>query len=204
MTIITNTAPTTPSVPTFDVLYAKMLPHFRYYARCHVRRKNRRGDYEDVIQDLTGIALDMYTSLVRRGKEVFYSPLVQFAIKRYREGRRFTGSNTRDILSEQAQIIGRSNACQLSALEREPGTWDFGHYNRHHNPAEAVQWKLDYEAWIAMQTPRDQDIITDLSYGETTGDVARKYRVSAGLISQYRKRYRNSWNAYIVDKNEMA
>ena len=72
------------------------------------------------------------------------------------------------------------------------------------DPAEAVQWKLDYETWFANQTPRDQAIVSDLSYGETTGDVARKYRVSAGLISQYRKRYAKSWNAYIVDKNAMA
>ena len=53
---------------SFEVLYAKMLPHFRYYAKRYSRSK--RFDREDVIQELTGFALELYTSLVRRGKEV--------------------------------------------------------------------------------------------------------------------------------------
>ena len=100
-TIANSTAPV-----SFDALLDKMMPHFQYFARWHVRRKNRRGDYDDVMQDLVGFALEMYTSLVQRGKEVFYSPIMQFAIKRYQEGRRFIGSNTRDILSHQTQILG--------------------------------------------------------------------------------------------------
>jgi hypothetical protein len=150
-----------------------------------------------------GIALDMYTSQVRRGKEVYYSPLVRYAIKRYRGGRRFTGSNSTDVLSEQTQMIGRSEVCRLSEFDGDPGCWDFEHYNRLPDVAEAVQWKIDYETWLAQQTPRDQKIALDLSYGYTTGEVAKRYGVSDGLISQYRKRYAESWNAYILDK-EMA
>jgi len=196
-TIANSTAPV-----SFDALLDKMMPHFRYYARWHVRRKNRRGDYDDVMQDLTCMALEIYTSLIRCGKEVFYSPIMKYAIKRYQDGRRFIGSNTRDILSHQTQILGRSDTCQLSAIEVEPGTWDFGHYNRNHDPAESVQWKLDYEAWLDQQTPRDQKIATDLSYGYTTGEVATKYGVSAGLISQYRRRYADSWNNFMSDGYE--
>ena len=200
MTTFTNN---TPSVPSFDSLYKKMLPHFRYYARRFSRCKSI--DREDVIQDLMGIALQMYTSQVRRGKEVFYSPLVRYAIKRFQEGRRFaTGQNSTDILSEHTQMLGRSTVRLFGEYEGKPGSWDFGHYNRNHNPAEAVQWKIDFEDWLQRQTPRDQKIIDDLSYGETTGTVARKYGVSDGLISQYRKRYFKSWNAFIADKRELA
>ena len=42
----------------------------------------------------------------------------------------------------------------------------------------------------------------DLAMSETTGDVAKKYKVSAGLISQYRKRYAESWNDFIADKRK--
>ena len=191
-----------PSVPSFDVLYAKMLPHFRYYARRYSRSK--RIDREDVIQELTGIALELYTSLVRRGKTVFYTPIMKYAIKRYREGRRFIGYNSTDILSEQTQMMGRSAICRLSEFDGDPGSWDFGHYNRNHDPAEAVHWKIDYETWLSQQTPRDQAIAHDLSYGYTTGEVARKYGVSDGLISQYRKRYAESWENFIADKDKRA
>jgi len=77
MTAIANSA--TPSAPvSFEVLLAKMQPYFRKYAKRF--SPNKRLNRDDVMQDLTGIALEMYTSLVRRGKEVFYSPLAIYAI----------------------------------------------------------------------------------------------------------------------------
>jgi len=198
MTIITNN---TPNVPSFDALYAKMLPHFQYFAKRHIRRKGRRGDFNDVIQELSGFALQMYNSLIRRGKgaDVFYTPLMKFAIKRYREGRRFaTGSNTKDILADQTQILGKSDTCQLSQFDEEQDTWDFM-TDRKGRVVDAVQFKIDYEAWHTSLSPRDQSIVTDLSYGYSTNEVSRKYGVSAGRISQYRKRYYKDWNDFIAD-----
>ena len=191
MTAITNS--TTPSAPvSFEVLLAKMLPHFRYYAkRCS---RSKRFDRDDVVQDLAGIALDFYTSLVRQGKEVFYSPLVRYSIKRYKSGRRFTGLNSTDILSEHAQLLGRSHTCQLSEFDDQDADCmeDLAV-----NVVNTVQFSVDYESWFSKQVPRDQQIITDLSYGYTTGEAAKKYGVSPGLISQYRKRYRDDWNDFM-------
>jgi len=201
MTITANTTTLTPV--SFDVLLDKMMPHFRYYAKQHVRRKNRRYDYDDVIQDLVGFALEMYHSLIQRGKEVFFSPILNYAIKRYQDGRRFTGSNTTDILSHQTQILGRSDVCQLSAFEGDLDERDFMEMVQP-SVADAVQWKIDYETWLVNLTPRDQAIAMDLSYGHTTSEVAAKYGVSAGLISQYRKRYAQSWNDFIADKHTRA
>jgi len=197
---MTITANISAPVPSFDALYAKMLPHFKYFAKHHIRRKGRRGDFNDVIQELSGFALQMYNSLIKRGKgaEVFYTPLMQFAIKRYREGRRFVGSNTKDILADQTQILGRSDTCQLSQFDEEQDTWDFM-ADRKGRVVDAVQVKIDYEAWHTSLSPKDQSIVTDLSYGYTTNEVSRKYGVSAGLISQYRKRYYKDWNDFIGD-----
>jgi hypothetical protein len=199
MTILSDSAPT---VPTFDSLYPKILAQFRYYARRFSRCKTL--DRDDVIQDLMGIALEMYTSQVRRGREVYYTPLVRYAIKRFRDGRRFTGQNTTDILSENTQMKGRSKVRLFSEYESKPGSWGFEHYNRQPGVAEGVQSKIDYEDWVAQQAERDQQIITDLSMGETTNNVAKKYRVSAGLISQYRKRYRKSWDDFMGDTHKPA
>ena len=60
----------------------------------------------------------------------------------------------------------------------DPAT--FGHYP----VARTVQFKMDFfEGWLQEQSERDRAIILDLATGETTGDVARKYNVSDGLIS---------------------
>jgi len=189
------------AVPSFDVLLAKMMPSFRYFTKRLIRRMgSRRIDFDDVMQELVGFALELYRSLVQRNKPVFYSPIMKFAIKRYKEGRRFAGSNTTDILSEQTQRLGRSDTCQLSQFDGEPGHRTFCFHQQQPDVAEAVQWKIDYEAWLQRLSPRDQKIALDLSYGYTTSEVAAKYGVSDGLISQYRKRYADSWNDFIADK----
>ena len=192
--------PTTASVPSFDSLLQKMMPHFQCYAKRLMRRRgSRRFDFDDVIQELTGFALVMYRSLIRRNKEVFYTPLMKFAIMRYREGRRFAGTNTLDVLSEQAQELGRCDTCQLSEFDDDADTWDFMQDRRQPHVVDAVQVSMDYETWYRRLMPRDQKIVADLSFGHTTGDVAKKYGVSAGLISQYRKRYYKDWNDFISD-----
>jgi hypothetical protein len=202
-TFIYSPAPA-PTPVSFEVLLDKMMPHFRYYARWHGKNKGRRNEDDDVIQDLTCMALDMYNSLVQRGKEVFYTPIMKYALRRYQAGRRFMGANTTDVLAEQTQILGRSSVYQLSEFDGDLDAWDFMEDHRQHDAAEAVSWKIDYEAWLSMQSPRDQKIALDLSYGYTTSEVAKTYGVSDGLISQYRKRYADSWNNFIADKHTRA
>ena len=65
------------------------------------------------------------------------------------------------------------------------------------NVADAVQFKMDYQDWYYRQSPRDQQIITDLSMSETTGDVAKKFGVSPASISIKRKDFANSWKTFI-------
>ena len=191
MTTIINTV----SVPvSFETLYQRMLPQFQFFTKHLMRRRGgRRLEFDDVIQELAGFALENYTSLVRRSKETYYTPIAKYAIKRYREGRRFAGTNTTDILSEQAQALGRCDTCQLSQFDDEQNFMQ----DQHASVADAVQMSIDYADWVAKQPARDQAIIRDLPYGYTTGDVASKYGVSAARISQYRKRYANSWDDFI-------
>ena len=99
------------------------------------------------MQDLTGIALEMYTSLVRRGKEVFYSPLAIYAIKRYSSGRRFLGLNSTDVHSEHTQMQGRSEVHQFSELEGKLDELDFM-ADPTVNVADAAQFRVDYEALV--------------------------------------------------------
>ena len=193
----TFTIPTATAPVSFDVFLAKMLPHFRSYARRVLLLQ--ADNFDDAVQDMTAIAFDIYRSLVRRGKPAYYSPIMRFAIKYYRVGRRFMGSNTVDVLSPQTQILER---CTVSPLSMFVGSdeMDFMEDRRQQDVADATQMSMDYEAWLTLQSPRDQDIIRALSYGHSTSEVAKMHGLSATLISQYRKRYAESWNTYISDK----
>ena len=195
----TATAPSTPV--SFETLLAKMLPAFKFYAATKTRSRGDR--FDDIVQELVGFSLVMYNSLVQRGKEIFYSALVRFAIGRYREGRRVAGCNTTDLLSNQAKMLGRSRTCQLSPFEADPENWRFMQDQRSEFE-RTVYTRLDYETWYHRQSPRDQEIISDLAMGETTNAVAAKYGVSAGLISIKRRQFAKSWYEFIDSEKECA
>ena len=182
-----QTAIVTSTVPTFEALHEKMVPHFQFFAKRVLKLKG--DDFDDVLQELSAIAYEMYLSLVKRGKEIFFTPIMKFAIKRYREGRRFIGSNSTDALSDKTRVMGRSTIKNGDTLHLMLDQKD--------DVARAVQFKLDFIDWYHRQGTRDQQIIFDLAMSETTNAVAKKFGVTAGAVSQYRKRYEKSWSAFI-------
>jgi hypothetical protein len=197
MSTITNTS--APIVP-FEVLLAKMEPHFRFFARRVLRLK--ADNLDDALQDMRAIAFGFYRSLVRRGKEAFYTPIMKFAIKRYKSGRHFTGSNSTDILADQTRMLGRSKVHSLSRFGIGNNPPNFM-VDPKMNVADTVQFKIDFhETWYYRQSPRDQRIIDDLAIGETTNAVAKKCGVSASLISTKRKDLANSWKRFIDPPEE--
>ena len=198
MRTITNA--TTPSPVSFEVLLDKMLPHFRYYAGRKLRL--RLDNFDDAMQELTAIAYEIYHSLVKRGKAVFYTPIMKFAIQRYREGRRFIGLNTTDALGHQAQFLGRSTTFSINDCVEDTDKRYL--QSKYPDVFHEVQIRMDFSDWYQRQSVEDQWIISDLGLGETTNAVARKYGVSAGLISQYRKRYAKSWKSFIDPEDGMT
>jgi hypothetical protein len=193
---ITNTA--TPSEPVgFETLLSKMMPHFKFFAKNVQRLK--ADNFDDAIQDLTAIAFDLYASLVRRGKEVFYSPIMKYAIQRYKSGRYFTGTSSKCILADQTKILGRSEVCSLSQFGVEDNSLHFM-IDPRMDVVGAVRIKLDFfEGWLRQQCPQDREIIRDLALGSTQSEVAKKHGLNSGSVAWLRKKYARSWDAYISD-----
>ena len=62
--------------------------------------------------------------------------------------------------------------------------------------ADQVAAKMDVGAWFATLTQRMKQIAKDLAFGCSTSEVARKYGVTAGRISQLRRTLEESWAAF--------
>jgi hypothetical protein len=58
---------------------------------------------------------------------------------------------------------------------------------------EQVAFRLDFPAWLQTQSDRKRRIALDLMAGERTLDVADKYALSPGRISQMRTQFRDDW-----------
>ena len=183
----TQSAIVTSTVPTFESLLEKMTPHFQFFARRVLRLKS--DNYDDAMQELTTLAFDMYHSLVRRGKEIYFTPIMKYAIARYREGRRFIGYDTVDALAEGAKRKGRTLI--------KKGDTIYTMLDMKDNVARAVQFKLDFTDWYHRQSTRDQQIIVDLAMSHTTNEVAKMFGVTSAAISQKRRAYEKSWHNFI-------
>jgi DNA-binding NarL/FixJ family response regulator len=97
----------------------------------------------------------------------------------------------KDPLSRYGQI---SNDIEI---ERQPGNWiDAMVADKRATVADQVTAKMDVGAWFATLTKRMKEIAKDLAFGCSTSEVARKYGVTAGRISQLRRTLEESWLAF--------
>ena len=160
----------------------------------------------DAVQNILCWAFLNLKRLASNGRlhDVYAGSLARFAIGRHREGRSLgVVTSSGDVMSHYCQNLGRSKVKNYGLAENiaDCFTSEATATDARYPVDRTVQFKMDFfEGWVQEQSERDREIILDLAMGETTGDVARKYGVTDGLISQYRKRYRASWNEYIADK----
>ena len=115
-------------------------------------------------------------------------------IQRYRAGRRFTGSNSVDAMSEQTKIRGRSKITSEESL--------YFMEDRKMNVTQSVGFKIDFDDWYHMQSAKDKRIIHLLAMGKSPSDVARACDVSPAAITYRRRYYANSWKDYTADRFE--
>jgi DNA-binding NarL/FixJ family response regulator len=102
--------------------------------------------------------------------------------------------NGKDPLSRYAQI---GNGIQV---ERQPSNWiDAMVEDKRAAVADQVAAKMDVGAWFATLTKRTRQIARDLAFGCSTSEVAKKYGVTAGRISQLRRVLEESWRAFQHD-----
>lgn len=164
---------------------------------------------EDAVNDVIASAFINLKQLAEAGKldEAYATPIAVFAVKRYRSGRRCgVPQSSTDVMAEHCRFLGRVKVHNFGLAEHIADTFESeatavdARYPVH----KTVQLKIDFfQTWFRQQTPRDQQIIRDLAIGETTGDAAKKYGVSAASISQYRRRYADSWYAFINPAEEI-
>ena len=99
--------------------------------------------------------------------------------------------NGKEPLSRYGQI---SNGIEVEPLT---SNWiDAMVEDKRATVADQVAAKMDVSAWFATLTKRMKEIAKDLAFGFSTSEVAKKYGVTAGRISQLRRTLEESWVAF--------
>lgn len=144
---------------------------------------------DDAIQSVLVQSYISVKRLADKGRldEAYASPIARFAVRSHKTGRPGgVPMNSTDVLAERCRCRGRSriNNQGLATEIYDPFETDSA-------------FKIDFEDWYRNQSARDQEIIREMFMGSTTNELAEKFGVSAGAISQRRRKYETSWKNYM-------
>jgi hypothetical protein len=180
--------------PSFE----ELLPLIEKQARVAFRH-SPSCEREELIAEVVANCYVAYVRLIERGlgNAIFATPLALYAIKQIHAGRRVgTKLNVRDVSSPYCQ---RQKRVRLQRLDRRDSTGGWKEVlveDRHAGPAEVAASRIDFAAWLRTLTSKQRRIAKTLATGESTRVTARKFRVSAGRVSQMRRELHDAWLSF--------
>ena len=179
--------------------FMSLLPQIEGQARFAFRHFKPEA-LDEAVQEVTANSLVAFVRLVDQGREDVASPtsLARFAIRHYFAGRR-TGvvSNGRDIHSpicRQRHGVGLQSLFQYD--EQEDVWRELLVEDRQATPADVAVTRIDFPEWLKTLSRRDRRIALRLAQGDSTSDVARRFLISPGRISQLRRRFADLWQQF--------
>jgi hypothetical protein len=154
---------------------------------CDLAPNNR----EEAVREGVAHSVFAFVRLHNRGRAHVATgyTLARFAALHVRRGRPAAGHmNSKDPLSRYAQL-GKG-------IRRETRAGEWIDELIRHNRApilDQIAARLDIAAWFTTLNKRLRMIAKDLGMGCTTAEVADKYGLTAGRISQLRRSFEKSW-----------
>jgi hypothetical protein len=184
--------------------FLSILPRLQLHALIYFRTVRCPDRQADLVAEVLALCWSWFVRLWRRGKDgtEFASALATYAARAVKSGRRLCGQDSaRDALSQVAQ---RKKGFTVSSLPQGSGlavnVFDEALRDNTRSPVpERVAFRQDFPAWQATLTQRDRRLLEDLMAGERTSDVAGKYGLSFGRVSQLRREFRDDWRRFVGD-----
>ena len=156
---------------------------------------------EECACEAVAAAFLAYLSLTARGQDPFQFPsvLATRAAQHVQADRHVGGSlNRQDVLSRAAQ---RSQGFTVQSLQQlthvyHEAWWEAVTDTAQTSPDEAAAFRVDFPDWLGTRSDRDRCLIRDLAAGQRPTEVAHRYGLSCGRISQLRQEYEQDWLRY--------
>jgi len=203
-----------PSVNCLHTAFLALLPRIQTHASIYFRAVRCPVTRADRIAECTALAWKWFVRLHERGKDInqFSMVFVYLVARAVKSGRQLCGQEkAKDVLSCLAQqrhgfkvqSLPMSNRTFHSNLYAQPHAQEvqvaFEERLRDNTitpPPEQAAFRTDYPAWRRTRTERDRRLIDDLVGGARTLDVAKKYGLSPGRVSQLRRDFMEDWTRF--------
>lgn len=196
------TATICPPVPASQLhaAFLRQLPRIRAHARYAFRSVACPDTRADRVAETVALAWRHFAALSRRGKDPagLVTTLSLRASQAVKAGRRLVRSDgARDALSPVARV---RHGFTVSRLPNPRGgdhhLIDALAHNTRTPPPEQAAFRLDYPRWRAGFRPRTRAVLDALAVGGRTGEVARRFGLSMGRVSQLRRAFAASWRRF--------
>ena len=198
MIAFTN-SPQTPQTIIWQEGFLLILPRIERYARrafC-----NMRGDArDDAVCEVIASCVCAYRRLFQRNElyRAFASTLVRYAVKLYYRGRRVgTSQCSRDVYARKSRLGNTFEMRSIGIPRDQRCDWMERLTDNDSTPIpEQAHFRIEFPRWLHTQSVRNRQIVETLASGYTTAEVADKFRISPGRVSQLRKEFCESWNEF--------
>jgi len=210
----------TPSLSQLHARFLALLPRIRTHGRVFFRHLKCRDKREDAIAEMVALSWRWFLRLVEKGKDpaAFPATLATFAARAVKCGRRLARmERPKDVLSPRAQQLHDFQVESLPQSTRASfeHLYSLPHGQRRQDAFEdrlrdntvtpvpdQVSFRMDFPAWLKTRTERDRRVVQDLMVGERTQDVADKYGLTAGRVSQLRRDFMEDWLRFCTSPDE--
>ena len=180
--------------------FLAMLPSIRRKLKTAFRHLDPEARAEAVQEGVCN-AMAAYVRLHERGEieKAYPTPLAEYAARQIRAGRKVGGKlNVKDVSSAYCRRLKHIVLERLDKWDKEEGWLEVIVEDRNATPADVARVRLDFSAWLKTLPRRDRKLALDLAAGNRTSDVARKYELSDGRVSQLRKELHLSWEIMML------
>jgi hypothetical protein len=196
-----NNSITQSSKDPTQVAFLAVMPRIERHAQISFQQLKCEQRRQDAVAEAVGLAWKWFAQLWIRGKDPvsFVSVLATFAVRAVRSGRRVCGQERiKDILSPYAQQRHQFSVERLPARSAPHGNiWDEALRDNMQAPIpEQVCFRLDFPRWRRRRCRRHRSVIDALVVGERARDVARRFGLTEGRISQIRHELYADWQQF--------
>jgi len=186
--------------------FLSLVPRIVTHGRIYFRKLKCQQKKEDAVAEMVALSWVWFVRLAKKGKDAseFPSALATFAARAVKNGRRLTGmEKTKDVLSQLAQTRRNFTVCSLPSISSLCGSViDEALQDNTQTPVdEQVAFRIDFPCWLRTRTERQRRIVEDMITGERTLDVADKYGMTSGRVSQLRREFHQDWERFCGDQD---
>jgi hypothetical protein len=190
--------------PRWHKAFLAMLPAIVTHAKIAFRHLHGEAR-QDAIKETIANALVAFVRLVQLKKAdlAYATPLARYAVAQINDGRKVGGHlNIKDVMSPYCQRRKKITLERLDHFDEEENAWCEAVVvdTRSAPVSDIVAFRCDFSDWLASLSRRDRRIAESLAIGNRTGDVAKRFNVSAGRVSQLRRELYDSWRQFVGDE----